>query len=159
MKFLNKLLALFLLFIFSAYSIGVFFSVHSCEHCQKKIIYIFKHPDCCAASWHEHHEQTIHEEHAQFSCCSSKHNYCHKTCCVSEFKYFKLHKLYTQPNIFHLDSFIFLSINLSISEFVVALNNNAITLLDKAPPTPDNSPISQGGDMFLIFTHQQVLYA
>ncbi len=161
MKLFNKLLALFLAIIFSAYSVGVCFSIHSCEHCHKQEIYVFRHPDCCLASKLEHHHPNLEEHHTHTASCHNEHglSHCHKACCISKFKYYKIHQLYTQPQLVHLDAITLFSNDLLISEYIVTLYNKAITIKGKAPPIPECSPISQGGERYLLFTHQQVLYA
>lgn len=167
---MNALLKIFTIYattIFIVYSVGVSFSVHHCEHCGKEELYISKHPDCCSASTIEHHSlcKTELEENTTGNCCNNHHTekkhplHCNSSCCKSDTKYYKINLLYIHPNTQLTDDIICYPIDLWFDYII--FNTNYTFKIDskKDPPFEKTLPLKQGGELFLIFAHQQILYA
>ena len=165
MDSLKKVLAIFMLAVFVAYSGGVGFSVHNCEHCHKKKVYLFQHPDCCSAAKAEHHH---HAEDCENDCCASDAVCCgHQTvkktnaphcqpCCFSDFQYYKIQGKYFVPQCETLADVV-----------VFCLFTEALSFKGQCIPPKINfsenwtnpPPLLQGGERFLIFSHQLLFYA
>ena len=169
---LRRFLAVFMLALFVAYSGGVGFSIHDCEHCHQKKIYLIQHPDCCWAATEEHHNQ----EDNCGNTCSGKHPNCHhhehkilkngknsnaphnRPCCITKYLFYKIQgnyfaskyekrinivkvHLFTETLFFNWTKFLL------EKTFFFTINN------------PNPPPLLQGGERFLIFTHQLLFYA
>ena len=171
MEFLKRILAVFLLALYVAYSGGIGFSVHNCEHCHQKRAYFFQHPDCCASARAEHHHQAAKCEngcHHDAVCC---HHSAKKTvdgkenaivshcqpCCVSEFQFFKVYEDYFVPKqeqLMNITDFLLFTETASFSWEQCIVEE--INFSDNNPNPP---PLLPGGERFIVFTHQLLFYA
>lgn len=166
MRIFRKIFTICSLALIVTYSIGISFSIHHCEHCKSNKIYLLNHPDCCTASTYEHHHtDKLNNIQSTHDCCTSyKHeakgskHYCHTNCCISKLKYFKIELLH-QPDPFSLDHFF--AYTLSVIESFTDLEalHTIVTSFNKAPPLTEIPPLKQGGNLFLIANHLQILYA
>ena len=167
MDIFRKIVTLFALTIFIVYSIGISFSIHHCEHCGKNEVYILQHPDCCPSSSIEHHNACPIEsqENLLANCCKNSHSneniisHCNANCCKSELKYYKINLLYVYPNNQSDQAFDFLPVDNWINDILFTINFTSPINSEKDPPFKETPPLKQGGDLFLIFSHQQILYA
>lgn len=139
-----------MLLVFAVYSIGVFFTSHSCNACQHSHI-TFTDVDCV----HNHHENHQYTEYE-----INKKEHYHQSPCHAKINYYKIGTFYTQPNVIK-------NIEMSISQYFSLLLFSSEKLpIDKTiqlftPLSSSYKPVSiiQGGDLFIIYTQQQVLYA
>jgi hypothetical protein len=169
MKSLNKIIGVFLLTLFVAYSGGVGFSVHNCQHCRQKKIYLFQHPDCCSAATEEHH-------HEEDDCGKSSDICCHhhqkdaskegkntdsphcKPCCFSEFQFYKITGSYFAPKYEKLAEVA--AICLFINELSFHLEQQNISeKIYFSENNPNPPPLLPGGERFFAFSHQLLFYA
>jgi hypothetical protein len=169
---LKRFLAVFMLALFVAYSGGVGFSIHDCEHCHQKKIYLFQHPDCCWAATEEHHNQEDNCENT----CSDKHTNCHHhehkilkngkngntphnhPCCITKYQFYKIQGNYFASRyekvITDLNShFLIEVLPFHWTQFFLNKINFSYT------NNPNPPPLLAGGERFLIFTHQLLFYA
>ena len=167
----QKYTSIFLLVIFVAYSGGVGFSLHYCEHCQKVDVYLFPHPDCCcpaSKTGHHHGKLTKNDE----NCCSDDEDqqspidipkstseaystHC-KQCCVLEFVYFKIKSDYRphQYNKFDDNTNKIASFDLLWNTEKPHFEANNTPLITKEPP-----PLLSSGKQFILYSHQLLFYA
>ena len=171
----RKSISVFLLVLFLAYSGGIGFSLHKCEHCHAVKVYIFQHPDCCPASEAEHHHGEM-GEYAHGQCCShSEEQQCPneipkislgtytahcEQCCISEFVYFKIISKYIPAqydNLFQFD-------NCSNGVILFGLSWEEGKL--PQPETIENRnlhkeipPLLPGGEKFIIYSHKLLFYS
>ncbi len=163
-----------MLVLFLAYSGGVGFSIHNCEHCHEIKIYLFQHPDCCPASETEHHSgKSTEYNYGQASCCHQKQclnddleispeaytAHCQQ-CCVSDYMYFKIQSNYMQSQhakLFQIDDYAnnMFSIDLLWEEGKLPL----FGVIDNRTPLKEIPPLLPGGERFIIYSHQLLFYA
>lgn len=167
MRIIRRIFTVCALALFITYSIGICFSIHHCEHCKSDKIYLLNHPDCCEASTYEHHHTcSTYDMQSTHDCCfpyeqegkDAKHH-CHTNCCISNFKYFKIELLYDQPASFSLDHFFAYPFAVIESFSDMESLHLIVTAFNKAPPLKEIPPLKQGGSLFLIANHLQILYA
>ncbi len=167
----RKCLSIFLAVLFLAYSGGIGFSLHNCEHCHKVRVYIFAHPDCCSASETEHHHEEL-ASNTQSTCCSHEEEeysykdispdaataHCHE-CCMSEYQFYKINSQY----IFSQYNKIVQPVeDCPIVLFDLLLGDKLLFSLAETKifnPPKEIPPLLPGGDSFLIFSHQLLFYA
>lgn len=171
MNTFRKCLSVFLAVLFLAYSGGIGFSLHNCEHCHKVEVYVFQHPDCCPASEAEHHHGEL-ASNTQSTCClhegehSSSENispdaataHCHE-CCMSEYQFYKINSKYVFSQY---DKIIQGVEDCPIVLFDLLLGDEPLFLLAENKilnPPKEIPPLLPGGDSFLIFSHQLLFYA
>ena len=175
MKTFRKCISVFLLVVFLAYSGGVGFSLHNCEHCRAVKIYLFQHPDCCAAAEveHQHHEKLAKNDEKH--CCSHQEEeqcpnntqtstpeaftaHCEQ-CCVSEFMYFKIKSDYVQPQCekFQLDDFFTTIFSVDLWLKKLELPHFEELNIENLPESPP--PLLPGGERFIVYSHQLLFYA
>jgi hypothetical protein len=150
-----------------AYSGGVGFSVHNCEHCTQKKVYFFNHPDCCSAAEEEHHYRTDNCEN-DAKCCHYQENKMQKNeknintphccpCCVTEYQFYKIQENYFASQydklinvvVFHyISEKLFLCGTQLFWEKTNIFNNNS-----------DPPPLLPGGERFIVFIHKLLFYA
>ena len=158
----RKYVSVFLLVLFVAYSGGVGFSLHHCDHCRKVKVYLFQHPDCCPAAKLEHHHGKIHHhKHCNHQKTDTRKTspeaytaHCEQ-CCVSEFLYFKIKSDY-KPNKYNkLDNNAnkIASFDLLWKTEKPSFEANNTPLVIKETP-----PLLPGGDRFIIYSHQLLFY-
>jgi hypothetical protein len=170
MKLFRKCISVFLAALFLAYSGGIGFSLHDCEHCHQVKVYVFEHPDCCPASEAEHHHEKSAKE-TQHSCCSHEENHfpenvspdattahCHE-CCVSEYQFYKINSQYVSSQDNKIvqpieDCPVVLFDLLKGDEQLFSLAETKIL-----NPPKEILPLLPGGDVFLVFSHQLLFYA
>ncbi len=156
MKVFHKYIAIILLLIFTTYAIGVRIEIHSCKHCDEKKVFIFKHSHCCPLESQEHQ----HHAACQNDLFVGKHFKSHQSCCLTEFKYFKLNSLYTLPSLLSLIPFDLLLTKFIFSDYQLIYNQKHISSFTKIPlPLPEILSTVQGGNLFIISTQQQIFYA
>jgi hypothetical protein len=165
MDLLKRILGVFLLVVFTAYSGGIGFAIHNCEHCHQQKMYLFQHPDCCSAAKAEHHHQA---ENCENSCCADEEGCCgHQTvknanaphcqpCCLSEFRLFKIQSSYfasTYEKLANISDF-------APAEKLTFYFEQYIPLkIDFPKNNPDPPPLLPCGERFIIFSHQLLFYA
>lgn len=167
MNIIRKIFTFYTLAIFIVYSVGVSFSIHHCEHCNKEELFLLKHPDCCSASTIEHHGfcKTESKENTTESCCNKHHVdgnhpfHCESSCCKSDIKYYKINQLYVHSNMQLIDYITCYPVDIWFDH--VILNAKYTDPIDQKKDLPLEKilPLKQGGKLFLIFSHQQILYA
>ena len=167
----RKCVSIFLVVLFLAYSGGIGFSIHNCEHCHEIRIYVFNHPDCCPASAAEHHHGELATNVQLEKCCS--HEDCHPSkevspeaitahchqCCISEHQFYKINSKYIASQ--------YNKIIPSIENFPAVLvdfmqqQRQIFALTETTSPDPPKHipPLIPGGEQFLIFSHQLLFYA
>jgi len=167
----RKCISVFLAVLFLAYSGGIGFSIHNCEHCHEMRMYVFNHPDCCPASAAEHHHGELATNVQLEKCCS--HEDCHPSkevspeaitahchqCCLSEYQFYKIHSKYVASQ--H-DKVIQLIEDCSFVLFDWLLQYSQLVPIAEVEPTispQKNPPLLPGGEQFLIFSHQLLFYA
>ena len=167
----RKCISVILLVVFLAYSGGVGFSLHNCDHCHAVKMYVFQHPDCCPAAKEEHHHgETKH-------CCSHHHNdaehcpndtqkpspeastaHC-KQCCASNFVYFKIKSDYIPSAYDKLLSDNYLTDILSVDLLWEQEQLPPLEAMENKISLKETPPLLAGGERFLIFSHQLLFYA
>ena len=168
MDIMKRVLAVFLLVLFVAYSGGVGFSVHNCEHCFQKKIYLFQHPDCCSAAAEEHRHQADNCEKSSDFCCSHQEERASESeketnrphcqpCCFSEYQFYKIQGSYFASKYEKL---------VNIADFVIFTEiipfDFARVIFEKISfpiKNPDPPPLLPGGERFIVFSHQLLFYA
>lgn len=160
--------------LFLAYSGGVGFSLHNCEHCHKVKVYVFEHPDCCPASEKEHHHEKSAKNNHKHCCSHQEKGQCPndtqksspeaytahcEQCCVSQFLYFKIKSDYVQPQYekFHSEDYFtnILSFDLLWEEWKLPL----FEAIDNQNSPEETPPLLPGGEQFIIYSHQLLFYA
>jgi len=168
MELTKKVFTVFVLVLFVAYSGGVGFSVHNCEHCQQQKVYFFHHPDCCSAAAEEHHNQADNCEHKQDICCNhpeketSKNGkntdtpHCHP-CCVTEYQFYKIQGNYIAP---HCEKLVTISNFLLFSELLpLQWQPNLTEKINFSDNNPYPPPLQAGGERFIVFIQKLLFYA
>jgi hypothetical protein len=164
MDIFKRVLAVFLLVLFVAYSGGVGFSIHNCGHCQQKRIYLFQHPDCCSAAAEEHHHQadncgkSCKHQNKKTSGSRKDANAPHcQPCCFSNYQFYKIQGSYFAPKYEKL---------VNSADFLVFTERMPLDFtqvifekMDFPISNPDPPPLLPGGERFLVFSHQLLFYA
>ena len=168
MEIMKRVFAVFLLVVFVAYSGGIGFSVHNCEHCKQKKVYFFQHPDCCEAARAEHHHQADNCEntcHHDADCC---HHQTEKTvknvnmphcqpCCVTKFQFYKIQGNYFAPKYEKLVKVADFTLFTEILS--VCFERPVLEKINLSENKPNPPPLLPGGERFIVFTHQLLFYA
>lgn len=170
MKLFRKCISVFLAVLFLAYSGGIGFSLHNCEHCHQVEVYVFQHPDCCPASEAEHHHGKQIQQAEHNTCCAhaEEHSsekispdattaHCEQ-CCVSDFQFYKISSQYVFSQY---DKIIQQAEDCPIVLFDLLWEENQASLAETKISTPleEIPPLLPGGDSFLVFSHQLLFYA
>lgn len=171
MELLKRILSVFLLVLFMAYSGGVGFFIHNCEHCHQKKIYLLTHPDCCSAATEEHHHQAdshkkdsshkgvcrSHQEEKMAKCKKNASTPHCQPCCFSEFRFFKIYGSYFAPKYEKwIDIANFLIFKKTLPFDLQPCISEKIGFSKNKPEPP---PLLPGGKCFIIFSHQLLFYA
>lgn len=171
MDLLKRMLAIFVLMLFVAYSGGIGFSVHNCEHCRQKKVYLFQHPDCCSTATEEHHHQADDCENCSphdAACCNHAEKNaaeCEKNtptmhcqpCCFSEYQFFKINENYFAPE---QESWIVITdFNLFTEILSFHWEQQFVEKIHFSQSNPHPPPLLPGGERFIVFTHQLLFYA
>jgi len=164
MDILKRTSAVFLLVLFVAYSGGVGFSIHNCEHCDQKKVYLFQHPDCCYAATEEHHHQAdncekkCHHQEEKISEKGKTVNAPHcQPCCFSEYQFYKIQGSYFASKYEKLVNIADFAVFTEIIPF-----DFARVIFEKIGfpfKNPDPPPLLPGGERFIVFSHQLLFYA
>ncbi|NLJ81990.1 MAG: hypothetical protein GX330_02545 [Bacteroidales bacterium] len=151
MRIIEKTSAIFMLIVFTVYSVGVFFTTHSCNTCQYDHI-AFTEIDC----FHNKHE-TNNKGGENTAYKTNIKGHCHPNSCQLKINYYKINQSYVQPTI--TKSIEISDIQHFLSSLLLTDNIQIAKKVKPLPPLYKPIPITQGGELFIIYTQQQVLYA
>ena len=150
-RIIEKTSAIFMLIVFTVYSVGVFFTTHSCNTCQYDHI-AFTEIDC----FHNKHE-TNNKGGENTAYKTNIKGHCHPNSCQLKINYYKINQSYVQPTI--TKSIEISDIQHFLSSLLLTDNIQIAKKVKPLPPLYKPIPITQGGELFIIYTQQQVLYA
>ena len=167
MELFKRILSIFLLALFVAYSGGVGFSVHRCAHCQQKKVYLLYHPDCCCEAARTGQQQADNCKNGN-CCCSHQEEKTsdeekeastpyHHSCCITEYQFYKIQENYFAPKqekwLRSTDFLLFKeTVSLHWEQYIV----EKIKFSNNHPNPP---PLLPGGEDFIVFIHQLLFYA
>jgi hypothetical protein len=162
-----------MLALFIAYSGGFGFLIQTCDHCNKVKIYLFQQPECCShAKTMKHQQECAGGDEEDIPCChreqqdSETPKTCSqiqttqaKQCCLFEYMYFRIDSSYLS---FRYDKIIQLEADSNSISFDLLWEEGKLLQCERleAKILPEKiPPLIQGGELFLIYSHQLLFYA